>query len=174
MGGSVPSLDVIATGIWSWCYSNNIWLSPTHVPGVSNTNADVLSRRDLNKELHLLPEIFSAVLRILNFMPNVDLFASNINTQLPCYVSWKHDPHAFAIDAFSISWTELDPYIFPPFSLISRVLKKVLFDRTSRAILIAPLWKAQPWFPLLLRSLVAPPIILPAKCLTPTFIRSRT
>ena len=35
--------------------------------------------------------------------PDIDLFASRINHQLPNYISWKPDPGAKAIDAFSIT-----------------------------------------------------------------------
>ena len=82
-----------------------------------------------------------------------------------CYVSWKTDPGAWAIDAFSLSWSNMTPYIFPPFCLISRILDKVSRDQSPACILIAPMWTAQPWFPQLLHMLIANPIKLPEDCL---------
>jgi hypothetical protein len=40
--------------------------------------------------------------------------------------SWSFDPHAIFTDAFTISWSEFKPYIFPPFSLIGKVMLKIM------------------------------------------------
>ena len=47
-------------------------------------------------------------LETLNFTPDIDLFASHINHQFPKYVSLRPDPEAFAIDAFSLDWSNLN------------------------------------------------------------------
>ena len=39
-------------------------------------------------------------------------------------------------------------YIFPPFKILARVVRKIRRDRAT-AIVIAPNWSGQPWFPLL-------------------------
>ena len=64
-------------------------------------------------------------------------------------------------DAFSFSWHEYSPYIFPPFSLIGRVVNKVIEDEVDRAILIVPFWRAQSWFPLILSNMISFPVRLP-------------
>ena len=51
-------------------------------------------------------------------------------------------------------------YAFPPFNLISAVLNKVIQDKAD-IILVAPLWQAQPWWPLLLSLLVEQPFLIP-------------
>jgi len=81
-------------------------------------------------------------------LPEIDLFASYINRQLPLYVAWLPEPEATSIDAFSLTWNRKFFYIFPPFSVVGRVLKKILKDQT-KAILVLPHWPSQPWFPLL-------------------------
>ena len=43
----------------------------------------------------------------LDFTSEIDLFASRINTQFPKCVSFKPDPTAFAIDAFTLDWSRL-------------------------------------------------------------------
>ena len=50
--------------------------------------------------------------------------------------------------------------MFPPFALISRCLEKLLAERAS-AVVIAPVWPNQTWFPKLLECLVGLPILLP-------------
>ena len=76
--------------------------------------------------------------------PDIDLFASRLNHQLPTYAAWRPDPNAVAIDAFTLDWSKQFNYCFPPFCVISRVLAKIQEDR-ARAILVVPLWDTQPW-----------------------------
>ena len=51
-----------------------------------------------------------------------DLFASRVSAQLKSYVSWRPDPDAMAVDAFTLDWSKFRAFCFP-FSLISRVLQ---------------------------------------------------
>ena len=95
------------------------------------------------------------------FCPDIDLFASRINKQLENYISWLPDPNALTSDAFSIDWSKFKPYIFPPFSLVGRILQKLDEDEVSKAILIIPKWATQPWYPRLLNMLIGIPVRLP-------------
>ena len=52
------------------------------------------------------------------------------------------------------------PYMFPPFALIPRCLAKLHKEGIS-ALIIAPVWPNQIWFPQFLNSLVDTPILLP-------------
>ena len=71
--------------------------------------------------------------------PTFNLFASRINHQIDRYISWKPDPKALGIDAFSIKWNTELYYIFPPFSLIGKVTAKIYRDKT-KAIVVIPKW----------------------------------
>lgn len=71
------------------------------------------------------------------------------------FVSWSFDPDAFHIDAFTLSWSILCPYIFPPFKLIGRIINKISKARVRQAMTIAPLWKIQTWFPQLKSVLIS-------------------
>jgi hypothetical protein len=70
-------------------------------------------------------------------MDEVSLVCSE---ELIYVLSWKADPLAWAIDAFTLQWKNFIFYAFPPFSLIDRVCQKVLIininygrqSRTSR------------------------------------------
>ena len=46
------------------------------------------------------------------------------------------DTLAWAVNALSLSWEDLDPYAFPPAATLDKV----------RVILIAPGWPNMPWF----------------------------
>lgn len=93
-------------------------------------------------------------------LPYYDLFVSRLNYQITNYVSWRPDPDTIDIDAFTLNWDDKYMYMFPPFSVISRVLQKMDADKGD-AILIASLWTTQCWFPRLLKMLVDCPRILP-------------
>jgi hypothetical protein len=94
-------------------------------------------------------------------MPDVDMFASRLNSQLPKFVSWFPEPGSFRNDAFSFSWNLYEPYLFPPFILIGKVVNKIIEDKVPRVIMIIPFWKSQFWFPLIFDLLISVPIRLP-------------
>ena len=88
------------------------------------------------------------------------MFASRLNFQLDKYISWKPDPQAMDIDAFTVSWTNIFIYAFPPFSLIAKVIQKIELDKVDKALLIVPFWPTQPWFSKLTKMLVNCPFLL--------------
>ena len=90
------------------------------------------------------------------FYPQVDLFASRLNRQVDTFVSWKPEPEAWAVDAFSLNWKDFMFYAFPPFSVLGQVLNKIIEDQAS-GILVMPLWPTQPWFPVMLSLLMDHP-----------------
>lgn len=67
-----------------------------------------------------------------------------LTSRLPKYVSWRLDPEVLFSDALTINWTTFMGYAFSPFHFILAVLSKVSCDQAD-IILVAPLWKAQPW-----------------------------
>lgn len=122
--------------------------------------ADKESRvKNLDTEWMLAPHIFSRLCEVFS-IPDMDLFASRINTQVPTYVSWKPDPSAAYINAFSVNWENRSLYAFLPFRIIGRVLRRLQEDRAT-LLTILPLWPTQVWFPKALQLLAGPPLLLP-------------
>ena len=142
MGGMQSILcDTLAKEIWLWCIQKQLWLSASHVPGKDNIQADRASRNfDDNTEWMLRQDIFLSIEQLWG-KPEIDLFASRLNKQHPCYVSWKPDPGASFTDAFTISWSDYYFYAFPPFSIILRCLQKIEQSRPSKAGSCHPLWQ---------------------------------
>ena len=89
-------------------------------------------------------QIFKKALKHLQFTPYLDCFATGINSQLDRYVSYKPDPHAFLVDAFTANWQLYNCYLFSLFSVMGLVLRKIQIDQ-AEVILVAPLWPTQPW-----------------------------
>ena len=116
---SYPCNSIIGCKIWTPCEENGIWLTAAHIPGKENVTADYESRySNLETEWMLNPKYLSQVLEEIAFTPVIHLFASRINKQFDQYVSYRPDPLASYIDAFTISWAETKFYCFPPFSCI--------------------------------------------------------
>ena len=85
--------------------------------------------------------------------------SSSKTNWLPRYISWLSEPHAYAVGAFTVSWQYLTFYAFPPFSLLPRVLAKILQDKAT-GLLIVPKWTTQSWFPLVLTLLIQHPRVI--------------
>ena len=166
MASTKHMLMALTREIWLWALQRNINLSAEFLPGRLNTIADEQSRvvENLDAEWMVYPSIFKQVCSTFG-EPDIDLFASRINAQSSCYVSWRPDPHAVAIDAFNMQWQNIKGYAFPPFSVIPRLLQKIRRDK-ARMILILPIWPTQAWFSVALRVNVREPVILPRDCLT--------
>ena len=95
----------------------------------------------------------SKALMLLNYTLKVDLFASNVNHQFHTYYSYKPDPEASGVDSLTVDWSSQRFYAFPPFSIITNVLKKIKSEENTDDILVVPFWPNQPWFPLLFKML---------------------
>ena len=151
----------VACDIWNLCEENSIWLTAAYIPSKDNIIADRESRnKNVDTEWMLNSRFLMLVLKHFNFLPCIDLFASRVNKQFNTYVSYKPDPYAKHIDAFTISWSTEAFYCFPPFSCITNVIRKIIQDQ-ARGILVVPDWPTQAWYPLLLPILEQPPYHLP-------------
>ena len=154
MGGThSPQCNTITRDIWLWCIDRGIWLTPAHIPGVDNVKADMASRVFNDKtEWQLEKSVFTQIVSVFG-KPDIDMFASRLNYQFKPFVSWVPDPEAMAADAFTLNWKNQFIYVFPPFSIIPRILQKIEEDQ-ARALMIVPMWATQPWFPKLTRMLI--------------------
>lgn len=157
MGGKRPSYNRVAVKIWSLLEANNAFISAFYIKSADNI-ADPLSRlsafrsseRYRDTEFQLLPSWFSEVCKILDLSPQVDWFASPVNAQLPIFCVWETGAGAAYFDAFAYAWSDKVAYLFPPFALIPRVLRKIQLDKAS-GLLIVPTWRAAPWWDMAMR-----------------------
>ena len=142
--------------LFRWTRRHRIHLRAAFIPGKENTLADFLSRnRQSPTEWQLKPSVAARLFRLYD-TPQIDLFASILNAQLPVFCTRYREPQAWATDAFSITWTGFLAYAFPPFPLLPRVLEKINHDGAN-VLLLAPFWPRRPWFPLLADLLAGTP-----------------
>ena len=104
---------------WLWARDRNIRISVAHIPGVENVSADPLSRNfHKGTEWKLHSRIFTHVLDHFQCPVDIDLMASRTNHQVERFLSWRPDPEAFAIDAFTLDWRDFRFWYFPHFQSI--------------------------------------------------------
>ena len=141
------SLCALLWRLLSWCHPRGIVLRARHIPGRLNVIADKLSRHNqvIQTEWSLDQTVFN-LLCSRWARPKVDLFATRYNYKLPKFDSPVSDPTAWAVDAPSLPWQDLDAYAFPPVALLSQVISKIVEQGCRRMILIAPGWPNMAWF----------------------------
>jgi len=160
MGGTQNKVMIdLSRKIWEYLISKGIMITVEYLPGKLNVSADWESRNvQDSSEWRLDHRVFNRICQAFG-TPHIDLFASRVSHQIPCYVSWKPDPCCQSVDAFQTSWEQNLNYAFPPFCLIGRVLDKLAREQ-AEMILVTPLWQGQPWYPRLLQMCVQPPLLV--------------
>lgn len=158
--GSVqfPHLNDIARKIWKWCQDHNLHIYASYIRSKDNSIADWESRNtNIDTEWELSPSVYKTI--CMHFgQPSIDLFATRINAKCKQYVSWKRDPYAHNIDAFTLNWSKYNTfYAFPPFALLTRCLRKIKNDQ-AKGIMVFPLWTSQSWYPLAKSLMVSDPL----------------
>ena len=94
-------------------YSQKSSFSSSHSRETRHS-ADKESRSNhVDTEWMLQPKVLNLALEHLSFKPEIDLFATNINTQFGKCAAFRPDPGAMYIDAFSIDCSDLKFYAFP-------------------------------------------------------------
>ena len=161
--GGTRSLDMcsLTLEMFRWCAQRSISLSAHHLAGRLNVLADALSRnrwidpREWSLHRSVAKQLFNRW-----GSPQVDLFATSLNSQLPLFMSLHLVPKSLATDALSVPWSHLDAYAFPPTGILPVVLGKILRE-DCLVTLVAPFWPKRSWFPLLLDLSIDYPIRLP-------------
>ena len=160
--GSTKSTECneMAKQIWAFCQENEMFLTCAHIPGKENVVADMESRREYKQaEWMLHKDIFQRALRYFKYDVDLDCFATRANAQIQNYVARCPDPYASFIDAFSFNWSLYKVYLFPPFTLIGRVLQKIRIDKAT-ALCVFPKWTTQAWWPNLQELMIGEPLII--------------
>jgi hypothetical protein len=140
-----PALNTIGAAMARFCARHKITISDlTYIPSEWNP-MDVHSRQwsldRIAMEWPLRIDTFRFLLHCFGVHPVVDAFATASNNKLPRFWSRFLDPHAEAVNAFDRSWNPTAVggwlYLNPPFSLLPRVIAKIIQDR-EKALFVVP------------------------------------
>uniref|UniRef100_A0A914YL49 Reverse transcriptase domain-containing protein n=1 Tax=Panagrolaimus superbus TaxID=310955 RepID=A0A914YL49_9BILA len=152
------SLQKVAHELWMWALERRLFLIASHIPGVSNIEADLESRRFKECCEWSLASQTVKILFDKWGIPEVDLFASRLNHKCDRYFSFNPDPNAEGTDAFAHNWKDFNAYAFPPFNLVGRTIQKARADKAN-LILVTPAWLSAPYWPQL-QDLADGPLLL--------------
>ena len=132
-------------------------LEAEHLPGHLNTIADEESRMMKDRwDWKLHPMIFKKINYIWGPL-EIDLFASRTSK----IFSWRPDPQAEGTYAFKHHWKQ-PAFANPPWALISWTLSEVRAQR-AMVVLVAPVWKSQAWYPVMINLLFDHPRLILAQ-----------
>ncbi len=107
-------LHQLAKRLIVWSDTRLLSLRVTHVPGILNRGADLLSRGNpLYGEWKLHPQVVNQIWQ------RYDLFASQENAHCPLFFSLADKSAPLSVDALAHPWPDVLLYAFPPLSLIS-------------------------------------------------------
>jgi hypothetical protein len=154
LGGKTHELGIMGEELGNILQARNAAISAVFVPTHLN-EADAPSRgvvqsnkSFVDSEWSLDQDVYNNLCHEFRASPTIDWFASGYNTKCTQFLSLYYEPGSIATDALLHEWTDEINYLFPPFILIPRVLRKIR-DEQLTAILIHPIWTGASWWPLL-------------------------
>ncbi|KZS04664.1 Uncharacterized protein APZ42_032312, partial [Daphnia magna] len=100
------SLSATAKSIVEWCEPRRLSLTAVHLAGSRNMVADYQSRVFLDQSDWKLSAISFHQINS-RWKMEVDLFAAAWSSQLVKFASWQPQPGAWAVNAFTFSWKNL-------------------------------------------------------------------
>ena len=133
-----PVLDRLARDLTLWCDTRLASIRASHIAGLLNSGADLLSRGgywygDWCLHQGVANQIWSRYGR-----PEVDLFASEENAKCSRFFSIKGSA-PLGLDALAHDWPRELLYAFPPLELILPTLERIRLQGLS-VLLVAPGW----------------------------------
>ncbi|KAJ2942746.1 hypothetical protein O0L34_g14935 [Tuta absoluta] len=155
-GTKSQALFQLTVEIFRIVHRHQIHLIARYLPGRYNLMADSLSRFRPTSEWTLSSHVTQIIFRKWG-TPSIDLFASHRSAVVDCYVSEDaQDQTCSFVNAFSRPWHYSLGWIFPPPSLIPRVLRHL--ERSSGVyLLVIPKWEKTFWKAELKQRALNPP-----------------
>ena len=146
-----PSLMELVRLIYKLARENDIQLQPRWLASIDNVLADRLSRHASQEEYSLTAAAWDTATSLLppDVHLTVDAFASPENARCCRFYSTGYAPDSDGMDALAQSWDNDVLLLHPPIRLVGRTIAKLRDSPAAAALLIVPVWPAQPWWPIL-------------------------
>ena len=163
-GGRKPIFNELMRPFLLWCQKQGITVQVNLVKSAEML-ADGLSRkRPDSGDYTLLRSVFLQVRELFwpFVQPNVDIFASPGNAQLPKWVSRYPHWGSWASNALEMDLTQVQHcWANPPWTLISPWLHRLRSAPWIKCLLAVPWWVGSSWWPLLAKLHVrGTPVVL--------------
>lgn len=144
-GIQFPHLSELARDIWKWCEERKIWLRTSYIGSAQNVQADRAHNTNVDTEWELYPLLFVQIDKRFEYF-SVDLFATRLNRKCNRFYSRFSDSEAESVDAFTRFWKNEFFYVFPPFTFILRILRKIIKiinHNKAVGVLVVSSWPTQ-------------------------------
>jgi len=149
-GSSKRHLTQIIREIWKWSLENGVILEEaTWTSRNLNQRADWLSKWSTLGEWEVQEWVVQWVEENWG-LPDIDRFATWENTKYQRFNSMAENPGTEGKNAFAQDWTGTLSWVVPPLALVGRTLALIVEQRVW-AVIMVPVWEAQPWWPVLRR-----------------------
>ena len=156
-GGKIPSLNDQIRPFLEWCIKNDIQLDVQLVKS-SEDLADGPSRWSKDRgDYTLNRKLFHHLTFLMrNYItPDIDIFASPGNHQLPKFVTRYPHWQATEVDALKCPLANVAHcYANPPWKIITPWLHRLREHKHVKCLLITPHWPSSPWWPLITKMQV--------------------
>ncbi len=149
-----PDLHAQCSKIFMYCMQHDIRLLADWVPREENAEADALSKWHDRGDWCFNPSLFMEIANQFGIGPqDVDLFASEDNTLLARFYSYRPSPHCEGVDGLAAAplWHSFRAWAFPPYQLIGQLLA-LLQRHAAYMCLIVPWLPGAVWWPVLAPS----------------------
>ena len=124
--------------ILTWCARRQVTVKAVkHIPAERDSRQIVQTRPDHSKRMVPSPRGLPGHMLKLAPVPSGP-FCHQVQQQTTTVCVTCSRPQAWAVDALSLSWEDLDPHAFPPAAILGKVVEKLQDYQCNRIILIAP------------------------------------
>ena len=147
-GSMKQDLHTLALQIYKFCIRKNISLKVDWVPRAENTIADTISRSLDTDDWEICQDAFQYLDRLWGPF-SIDLFAEKSSSKVKRYYSRHWENGSSGVDAFSYSWENENCWTVPPVKLVTKVIKKMIHDKTT-GTLVVPSWPSSLFWPLII------------------------
>lgn len=149
-GSRDPLCHELALGFVESLDAAGVTVLPVWVPRTLNAVADALSKEPDVLDYGLAGFAFARLCADFRVNPLVDLFAAPYNNKCRMFFSRVPCRGTSCVDAFLAHWPPCDLYAFPPVSMVSSLLRRLLaFPCHGAVVVILPVWPHQSWWPVL-------------------------
>ena len=147
-GSMKLDLHELAIEIYKRCIELNISLKVDWIPRNDNKVADSISR-SIDTDDWGISNFMYEYMNNLWGQYTIDLFADTTNHHTNRFYSRHWVKNTEGVDAFAYTWKGENAWIVPPVKLVTKVLRKIVFDK-AQGTLIVPYWPSSTFWPILI------------------------
>ena len=128
---------------------------------MANCVSQIFNAPNLSAHWTVPPSVIGPLFCTLLFVPDIDLFSSELNHCLPRFCRYHLCKGVFRVDCFILDLSKFNGYVFAPPVLILKILHKIFMKKITKICRLWPIWKGAEWWPMFLQMIEGEPTLLP-------------